>query len=149
MQYCSSKCQKEDWEQHKDFCKEKRKKRKQRREKRGKNEEERCRGKMEALTFSEVDWVLSWFIAGKFWHFCRFATLFRMKLHIYDPCWIGTERWTELLRSNSFCLCATFSVFLLLFVQFKPIGYKDVKVWMIKNFHWHLNVWKPAQIQQN
>ena len=76
MQYCSSKCQKENWEQHKGFCKERRKKRRQRREEKAKkdgkegggfgqggrgkqkNEEklaQECTSKMEVLTFSEVD----------------------------------------------------------------------------------------------
>ena len=76
--YCSAECQKENWEQHRGFCKERRKKRKQRREEKSKKdgkgggglgqggrgkqkkeeelaEEEECNSKMEALTFSEVD----------------------------------------------------------------------------------------------
>ena len=71
--YCSAECQKENWELHRDFCKERRRTIKKRREEkakkggkgggggeRGKEEkelaqEEICRGRMAVLTFSEVD----------------------------------------------------------------------------------------------
>ena len=76
--YCSAECQKENWEQHQGFCKERRKRRRQKKEERAKRggkggggfgqggrgkqkredelaQEEMCRSKMEVLTFSEVD----------------------------------------------------------------------------------------------
>ena len=36
--YCSQKCHEEDWEQHKDFCRRRRKERKQRRKEKSKKE---------------------------------------------------------------------------------------------------------------
>ena len=43
--YCSEKCHEEDWEQHEDFCRRKRKERKQRRKEKSKEKKED--GKME------------------------------------------------------------------------------------------------------
>ena len=86
--YCSVECQREDWEQHRDFCNERAERRRERKEEKSKragggegaigdgggegdrggegggerqNEEEelgeveRCRVKMKAMAFSEVD----------------------------------------------------------------------------------------------
>ena len=128
--YCSVECQNEDWEQHKDFCNERQKRRRERRGKKSKmerggegdqvggerqNEEEElvevemCRVKKRATAFSEVDWLPQSVVHN------TFSTLFRMKLHIYDPCWIRQVNrtlnyWGQTVLSlcDIFRLCATF-----------------------------------------
>ena len=79
VRYCSVECQREDWEQHRDFCNERAERRRERKGEKSKkvggregdgggggdgerqNEEEesgeaeRCRVKMKAMAFSEVD----------------------------------------------------------------------------------------------